>query len=86
METVNRCLHFSTVLGAVIKCKQYSEITVDSGIHLKRVKITLNTFAVKFNFNSNGPARDPKKPPHVLMALVSQQIFDPGNFQLKLQP
>ena len=37
---------YSTVLGAVIKCKQYSEITVESGTHLKRVKITLNIFAV----------------------------------------
>ena len=26
-------LHLSTVLGAAIKCKQYSEITVESGLH-----------------------------------------------------
>ena len=36
----------STVLGAGIKCKQYSEITVESGTHVKSVKITLNIFAV----------------------------------------
>ena len=40
--TVNQCLHFSTVLGAVIKCKQYSGITVESWTHVKSVKITLN--------------------------------------------
>ena len=47
--TVNHCksvLHFSTVLGAVIKCEQYSGITVESGTHVKSVKITLNIFAV----------------------------------------
>ena len=37
---------FSTVLGAVIKCKQYSDITVESGTPVKSVKITLNIFAV----------------------------------------
>ena len=35
---------YSTVLGAAIKCKQCSEITVESGTHVKSVKITLNIF------------------------------------------
>ena len=43
--TVNQCLHFSTVLVVVIKCKQYSGITVESGTHVKSVKIILNVFA-----------------------------------------
>ena len=43
---LGQCLHFSTVLGAAIKCKQYSGITVESGTPVKSVKITLNTFAV----------------------------------------
>ena len=38
--TVNQCLHFSTVLGAVIKRKQYSGITVESETHVKSVKNT----------------------------------------------
>ena len=38
--SVNQCLHFSTVLGAVIKRKQYSGITVESGTNIKSVKIT----------------------------------------------
>ena len=29
-----------------MKCKPYSEITVENGTHLKTVKITLNIFAV----------------------------------------
>ena len=37
---------FSTVLRAVIKCKQYSEIIVESGTQVKSAKITLNIFAV----------------------------------------
>ena len=37
---------YSTLLGAAIKCKPYSEITVEIGTHLKTVKITLNIFAV----------------------------------------
>ena len=44
--TVNQCLHFSTVFGALVKCKQHTGITVESGKHVKRVKITLNVFAV----------------------------------------
>ena len=42
----NQLYIYSTVLGAGIKCKQYSEITVESGTHVKSVKITLNIFAV----------------------------------------
>ena len=45
-KTVNQLYIYSTVLGAAIKCKQYSEITVESGTHVKTVKITLNIFAV----------------------------------------
>ena len=43
---VNQLYIYSTVIGAAIKCKQYSEITVESGTHVKSVKITLNIFAV----------------------------------------
>ena len=44
--TVNQLYIYSTVPGAAIKCKQYSEITVESWTHVKSVKITLNIFAV----------------------------------------
>ena len=37
---------YSTVLGAATKCKQYSDISVESGTHVKSVKNTLNIFAV----------------------------------------
>ena len=39
--TVNHCkslFTFSTVLGAVIKCKQYSGIIVESGTQIKKCK------------------------------------------------
>ena len=42
-KTVNQLYNYSTVLGAAIKCKPYSEITVEIGTHLKTVKITLNS-------------------------------------------
>jgi hypothetical protein len=45
-KTVNQLNIYSTVLGAAIIFKQYSEITVGSGTHVKSVKITLNIFAV----------------------------------------
>ena len=47
-KTVNQLYNYSTVLGAAIKCKPYSEseITVEIGAHLKTVRITLNIFAV----------------------------------------
>ena len=45
-KPVNQLYIYSTVLGAAIRCKQYSEITVESGTHVKSVKITLNIFAV----------------------------------------
>ena len=54
--TVNQLYNYSTVLGTAIKCKPYSEITVEFGTHLKTVKITLNIFqcfwksAVSSNF------------------------------------
>ena len=37
-KTVNQLYNYSTVLGAAIKCKPFSEITVESGTHLKTVK------------------------------------------------
>ena len=37
---------FSTILGAVNKCKQYSGITVEKETLVKSVKNTLNIFAV----------------------------------------
>ena len=40
-KTVNQLYIYSTVLGAAIKCRQYSEITVESGTHVKSIKITL---------------------------------------------
>ena len=45
-KTVNQLYNYSTVLGAAIRCKPCSEITVEIGTHLKTVKITLNIFAV----------------------------------------
>ena len=45
-KIVNLLYNYSTVLGAAIHCKPYSEITVELGTHLKAVKITLNIFAV----------------------------------------
>jgi hypothetical protein len=46
LTTVNQCYIYSTVLGAAIKCKQYSGITVGTGTRGKSVKIKLNIFAV----------------------------------------
>ena len=44
--TVKNCKSaYSNVLGVTMKCKPYSEITVEVGTHLKIVKITLNIFA-----------------------------------------
>ena len=45
-KPVNQLYNYSTVLGAAIKCKPYSEITLEIGTHLKTVKITLNIFPV----------------------------------------
>ena len=45
-KTVNQLYIYFTVLGAAIKCKLYSEITVESVTHVKTVKNTLNIFAV----------------------------------------
>ena len=47
-KTVNQLYNYSTVLGAAIKCKPYSEITIEIGTYLKPVKITLNIFAVQY--------------------------------------
>ena len=46
-RTVHNLDH-PTVLGAAIKCKPYSEITVEIETQLKTVKITSNIFAVYF--------------------------------------
>ena len=45
-KPVNQLYNYSTVLGAAIKCKTYSGITLEIGTHLKTVKITSNIFAV----------------------------------------
>ena len=47
-KTVNQLYIYSTVLGAAIKCKQYRAITVETGTHVKRVKITFYIFAAQF--------------------------------------
>ena len=47
LKTVNRIYNYSTVLEAAIKCKPYSEITVESRTQFKTVKITSNIFAVR---------------------------------------
>ena len=44
-KTVNQLYNYSTVFGAAIKCKPYSEITVESGKHLKTVKNTKGTYS-----------------------------------------
>ena len=41
----NQFYNYFVVLGAAIKCKPYSEITVESRTQLKTVKITSNIFA-----------------------------------------
>ena len=48
---------YSTVLGAAIKCKLYSKITVEIWTQLKTVKITTNIFAVwmKLMLTSDNP-------------------------------
>ena len=48
-KSVNQLFIYSSVLGAAIKCEHYSEITVESGTHVKPVKITLSIFAVQLN-------------------------------------
>ena len=39
-KPVNQLYIYSTVLGAAVKCKQYSEITVENGTHVKSVHFT----------------------------------------------
>ena len=51
VKNVNQLYNYSTVLGAAIQCKPYSEITVEIGTYLKTVKNTLNIFAVHRNDN-----------------------------------
>ena len=43
---VKQLYNYSAVLGAANKCKLFCEITVESGTHVKSVRITLNIFAV----------------------------------------
>ena len=50
-KTVNQLYNYLTVLGAAIKCKPPSEITVEIGTHSKTVKIMLNIFAVTIVVN-----------------------------------
>ena len=47
-KTYKSVYNYSTVLGKAIKCKPYSEITVESPTHFKTVKITSNIFAVNY--------------------------------------
>ena len=44
--TVKQCYIYSKVLGAAIKCKQYSGIPVETGTRVKSVKIILNIFTL----------------------------------------
>ena len=46
-STINQCYIYFTVLGAAIKCKRYSGITVETVIHGKTVQITLNILEIK---------------------------------------
>ena len=68
-KTVNQLYNYSIVLGAAIKCKPYSEITVKIGTQRKTVKITTNIFAVYFTlyFYYN----EPSKYKHLLILLSS---------------
>ena len=50
-KTVNQLYNYSTVLGAAIRYKPYSEITVEMETQLKTVKITSNIFAVQPKFS-----------------------------------
>ena len=47
-KTVNQFYNYSTVIGAAIKYKPYSEITVEIGTQQKTVKIVTNIFAVYY--------------------------------------
>ena len=51
VKNFNQFYNYSTVLGAVFKCKPYSKITVEIGTQLKTVKITLNIFEVLCMYN-----------------------------------
>jgi hypothetical protein len=76
-KTVNQLYIYSTVLGAAIKCKQYSEITVESGTHVKSVKITLNIFAVYTVNTKFGEHNFSPEPKLVLTKPVTLQLFSP---------
>ena len=51
VKNCNQLYNYLTVLGAAIKCKPYTEITVEIGTQLKTVKITSNIFAVYLDVN-----------------------------------
>ena len=51
--------YYSTVIGAAIKCKPYSEITVEIGTQWKTVKIATNIFAVSLVNTTFGSSQRP---------------------------
>ena len=46
LTTVNQCLHFSTVIGAVVQCKKYSKSTAGNGTQRKTVIFAADIFTV----------------------------------------
>ena len=47
-KTVNQLYSYSTLLGAAIRFKQYSEITLESGTHVKSAPFSLSDEIVRF--------------------------------------
>ena len=47
-KTVNQLYIYSTLLGAAIRCKQYSEIAVESGTHVKSAPFSLSDEIMHF--------------------------------------
>ena len=50
---MDQLYNYSTVFEAAIKCKPYSEITVEIRTHLKTVKIISNIFAVRNSIDAS---------------------------------
>ena len=46
LTTIKQCYIYSTSLGAALKCKQYSRITLETVISVKSVNITLNIWVL----------------------------------------
>ena len=46
VKKLNQFYNYSNVIGVAIRCKPYSEITVEIGTQQKTVKIATNIFAV----------------------------------------